>query len=362
MADIIGDSGNNNLSGTPDDDFIDGGAGNDTLNGGTGNDRLFDREGNNILNGGAGNDTLDGGTGDSLDGGVGEDELTLYLADQTAGFRFDGSASTHLRLADGTTARNGETFRVSGGNGNDTLTGAAGDDSLSGGRGNDILNGGAGNDQLLGDDGNDILNGGAGNDILLGRSGNVTLNGGAGDDYLAGVGTYNYTLNGGVGNDTLNGGAVGNDILSGGAGNDSLNGSVGNDTLLGGNGNDILVGGAGNDLLVGGGGTDQFLFDANGIDVIQFFSHNNDIIVLDKTTFTTISSAVGTGFNNASEFAVVGSNSAAETSTADIVYNSMNGSLFYNPNGSVAGFGTGGQFATLANNQFLSSTDFIIQA
>jgi cysteine synthase len=71
---------------------------------------------------------------------------------------------------------------------------------------------------------------------------------------------------------------------------------------------------------------------------------------------------VGTGFSNASEFAVVDSNSAAETSTADIVYNSMNGSLFYNPDGSVAGFGTGGQFATLADNQFLSSTDFIIQA
>ncbi len=101
---------------------------------------------------------------------------------------------------------------------------------------------------------------------------------------------------------------------------------------------------------------------STNIDVIQFFSHNYDIIVLDKTTFTTISSAVGTGFSNKSEFAVVGSKSAAETSTADIVYNSMNGNLFYNPNGSVAGFGTGGQFATLADNRFLSGTDFIIRA
>jgi Ca2+-binding RTX toxin-like protein len=123
-----------------------------------------------------------------------------------------------------------------------------------------------------------------------------------------------------------------------------------------------LVGGAGNDLLVGGGGRDQFLFDAVGIDVIQFFSHNYDMIVLDKTTFTTINSAEGTGFSDKSEFAVVDSNSAAATSTADIVYNSMNGNLFYNPNGSAADFGTGGQFATLADNQFLSSTDFIIQA
>jgi Ca2+-binding RTX toxin-like protein len=331
-ADIIGDNGNNYLFGTPDDDILLGGEGNDYLDG---------REGNDNLNGGAGNDTLNGGTGDSLDGGVGEDFLGLSLADQTAGFRFDGTASTHLTLADGTTARNGETFRVNGGSGNDTLIGA---------EGNDYLDGREGNDYLYGREGNDTLNGGAGNDTLLGGDGN---------DYLYG----------GEGNDTLNGGA-GNDTLNGGAGDDSLDGSVGNDTLLGGDGNDILVGGAGNDLLVGGGGRDQFLFNAYapfttnavGIDVIQFFSHNNDIIVLDKTTFTTISSAVGTGFSNASEFAVVGTNSAAETSTADIVYNSMNGSLFYNPDGSVAGFGTGGQFATLANNRFLSSTDFIIQA
>jgi Ca2+-binding RTX toxin-like protein len=253
-------------------------------------------------------------------------------------------------LADGTTARNGEVFYVNGGSGNDTLIGA---------EGNDYLDGREGNDYLYGREGNDTLNGGAGNDTLLGGDGNDYLYGGEGNDYLYGN----------IGNDTLNGGA-GNDTLNGGAGDDSLDGSVGNDTLLGGDGNDILVGGAGNDLLVGGGGRDQFLFNAYapfttnavGIDVIQFFSHNNDIIVLDKTTFTTISSAVGTGFSNASEFAVVGTNSAAETSTADIVYNSMNGSLFYNPDGSVAGFGTGGQFATLANNRFLSSTDFIIQA
>lgn len=343
MADIIGDNSNNYLFGTPDDD---------------------------IIKGSAGDDSLIGSTGDILDGGVGEDELTLYLAAQTAGFRFNGSASNHLRLGDGTTARNGETFRITGGSGNDTLIGGVGDDSLSGGTGDDTLNGGEGNDQLYASVGNDILNGGAGDDILNGGEGNVTLNGGAGNDYLSGVGTYSYTLNGGAGNDILNGGAVGNDTLNGGVGDDNLSGSVGNDTLLGGDGDDILFGGAGNDLLVDGDGRDQFLFnafapfsrDAIGIDVIQFFSHNYDIIVLDKTTFTTISSAVGTGFSNKSEFAVVGSKSAAETSTADIIYNSMNGNLFYNPNGSEAGFGTGGQFAALADNRFLSGTDFIIRA
>lgn len=336
MADRIGDNGINYLFGTPNDDFLvgtfnndfldgddflDGREGNDTLSSEDGNDTLRSEDGNDTLNGGAGNDELSGGggnlsgdTGDSLDGGVGEDILELFLIDQTAGFRFDGSASTHLRLADGTTARNGETFEVFGGSGNDSL---------------------------FGSDGNDELNGGAGNDTLNGRAGNDTLNGGAG-----------------------------NDTLDGDAGNDTLNGDAGNDTLLGGDGNDILVGSAGNDILVGGGGRDQFLYStgaaftraAVGSDVIQFFSHNYDIIVLDKTTFTTLSSAEGTGFSNSSEFAVVGSNSAAATSTADIVYNSMNGNLFYNSNGSAAGFGTGGQFATLTDNRFLSSTNFIIRA
>ncbi|HEY9830187.1 MAG TPA: hypothetical protein V6D26_06385, partial [Stenomitos sp.] len=52
----------------------------------------------------------------------------------------------------------------------------------------------------------------------------------------------------------------------------------------------------------------------------------------------------------------------ADTSTADIVYNSVNGNLFYNPNGSESGFGTGGLFATLTGAPTLLATDFTIVA
>ncbi|WP_017718627.1 hypothetical protein [Kamptonema formosum] len=52
---------------------------------------------------------------------------------------------------------------------------------------------------------------------------------------------------------------------------------------------------------------------------------------------------------------------AAATSAADIVYNCASGKLFYNQNGTAAGFGTGTQFATLAGNPALAGADFMIQ-
>ncbi len=55
---------------------------------------------------------------------------------------------------------------IDGGVGNDNITGAAGSDKLTGGTGNDTLNGGAGDDILIGGAGNDILIGGSGHDVF----------------------------------------------------------------------------------------------------------------------------------------------------------------------------------------------------
>ncbi|MGB3514419.1 MAG: hypothetical protein WBA93_35450 [Microcoleaceae cyanobacterium] len=41
--------------------------------------------------------------------------------------------------------------------------------------------------------------------------------------------------------------------------------------------------------------------------------------------------------------------------------NSENGNLFYNPNGAEAGFGSGGQFATLTNIPLLEGEDFLLR-
>jgi len=83
-----------------------------------------------------------------------------------------------------------------------TLLGGAGNDSLSGAAGNDRLDGGAGDDLLLGNQGNDTLLGGSGDDRLLGDDGDDVLRGGLGDDGLvSGDGTGSAV--GGPGADRL---------------------------------------------------------------------------------------------------------------------------------------------------------------
>ncbi len=98
-----------------------------------------------------------------------------------------------------------------------------------------------------------------------------------------------------------------------------------------------------------------------GSDIIKDFnSAESDKIVLSKTTFTNLSSVVGDGFSVAEEFAVVDSDAAAATSSAKVVYNSANGQLFYNPDGTTSGFGDGGLFATLENQANLQAEDFVL--
>ncbi|MBE9171333.1 tandem-95 repeat protein [Pleurocapsales cyanobacterium LEGE 06147] len=179
------------------------------------------------------------------------------------------------------------------------------------------------------------------------------------------VSVINSSANG----DTLVGGD-GNDYLDGKEGDDTLIGGNGNDTLIGSEGNDTLSGGAGNDSLDGGSGSDHFIYNTNaafttsavGIDLFSDFTSGTDKILLDKTTFTALTSIAGNGFSVASEFAVVGSDAMAATAGALIVYSSATGNLFYNQNGVTTGLGTGGQFATLSGIPALSANDFVLQA
>ena len=95
--------------------------------------------------------------------------------------------------------------------------------------------------------------------------------------------------------------------------------------------------------------------------IINDFVSGTGKIILGKSVFPSLNSAAGNGFSIPNEFAIVSSNAAA-TSTAEIVYNSGNGSLFHNSNGSVSGFGDGGQFATLTGAPTLVASDFGIVA
>jgi Ca2+-binding RTX toxin-like protein len=124
------------------------------------------------------------------------------------------------------------------------------------------LDGNGGNDTLTGADGNDQLNGGEGDDLILADAGNDQIDGGNGVDHLsfaahAGAATVDLSNTGvqdtGAGFDTirnietLSGSEAGNDTLTGDHGANTLNGLGGADTLAGGEGIDILDGGNGAD-------------------------------------------------------------------------------------------------------------------
>ena len=212
--------------------------------------------------------------------------------------------------------------------------------------------------QITGTRESDILNGTNENNTITGLAGNDTINGRGGDDQIIGS----------RGNDSLYG-KDGNDTLQGRQDNDHLFGGNGNDSLIGGIGRDRFNGGAGNDTLTGGASIDRFIFNTNqeftpedvGVDTITDFVPEQDLILLDKDTFTAITSDSGTGFSVDAEFAIVTSDSDAETSEAFIVYNSNNGKLFYNANGTEVEFGSGGEFANLSNTPSISEDDFFLR-
>jgi Ca2+-binding RTX toxin-like protein len=195
--------------------------------------------------------------------------------------------------------------------------------------------------------------------LLLTGSNPINGTGNGGNNRITGN-AANNNLNGGAGNDTINGGD-GDDILTGFLGSDSLNGGLGDDTLAGNAGNDTLTGAAGVDRFEYRS-TRAFVTSDFGVDTITDFAVNQDRIILSKTTFKALTSGVGNGFSQASNFAVVANNSLVAASNAFIVYSSGTGRLFYNQNGSAAGLGTGDNFAVLSGNPSLTANNFVLVA
>lgn len=359
LAKLAGTSSSDTLTGSQFNDFIDGGAGDDIINPGPGND---------FVDAGAGNDIISGSQGDNIiDGGSGTDKV-VYLGTLSQ-FNVQGDGK-FITVGDNTdtlkdveflefddTVVNTETIgsKFFGSQGDDFYEGKKGNDTMTGENGSDIISGNDGNDFLQGDDGADFLDGGNNDDTLIG---------GSNDDFLVG-GNDNDFIDGGSENDFIDGG-IGADILTGADGEDILRGRTGNDILTGGNGNDVLNGDSGNDTLTGGTNQDSFIFASAssfissdlGVDLISDFSVGIDKIRLSQDTFTALDNNSDGGLLNFN-FAIVTSDSLATSSSAEIVYNSSNGNLYYNQNNAATGFGSGDLFA-IFNGPLdnLSAADF----
>lgn len=125
------------ITGSNENDILDGFSGADTVKGSLGNDTISGSQGPDFLNGNEGDDAVGGGAG----------------------------ADT-----------------VRGGKGNDVVTGGLDDDKVYGDSGNDFVNGNEGNDSVFGGDGNDTLRGEIGDDRITGNAGNDQLFGDLGAD------------------------------------------------------------------------------------------------------------------------------------------------------------------------------------
>lgn len=226
------------IGGGPGDDTITGGPTGDELGGGDDQDVLIGLGGVDNLLGGDGPDLLRGGPrSDDLDGGPGAD--TADYSDATAGVTVDLVAG------------------ASGGSGRDDVVslehvvGSAFADEILG---NSLAN------ELLGRGGNDRINGRGGADAMDGEGGPRDLVSFAGSPSGVTVSLQAATATG-WGDDTLSrferiGGSSGNDRLTGSGDDDELLGGAGSDTLRGLGGADRLRPGPGNDVVRGDPGKD----------------------------------------------------------------------------------------------------------
>lgn len=213
---ITGDTGVDTLRGGDDKDTIAGAAADDTLLGENGDDTLSGGPGADTIDGGPGKDGIDGGTdGDpSLHGGDGDDVLTGGTGIATDRLFGDGGDDQH-------SAGEGDD-EMRGGPGDDTFADDKGADTIDGGEGTidafayaaaanepvtmslnataddgragegdnlldlETLTGGLGDDTISGDGEPNYLNGSGGNDVLEGGGGIDVLRGNLGDDQVRG--------------------------------------------------------------------------------------------------------------------------------------------------------------------------------
>ena len=291
----------------------------DTLNGSVGNDDLYGFGGNDVLNGKAGDDYMEGGEGkDEYNGGTGWDLLSFVDArDRPNALGPISIDFTKAKVTD--QYGNVETFK-----------------SMEGVRGThwgDHMKGSSHDEEFVGFGGRDVIDGKGGIDLVRYHR-DEKFGGGEGVIVDLGAGT---AVDGFGKTDRL----TNIERVQGTQFDDELTGSNAANFLRGDEGNDTLAGGLGNDQLRGGDGLDVFIFNTaldedNNVDDIQDFEASEDLIHLDITIFSALT---GAGALSADAFLAVGAGDDLAATTADqrIIYDAVDGSLYYDADGSGAG-------------------------
>jgi Ca2+-binding RTX toxin-like protein len=262
-------------------EVVEGTAGNDTVNGGGGQtDFLYGNDGDDhvnsqsandefaFLSGGKGDDTLTGAAGtDAFRGDEGDD-----LIDGGAGFdRVSYRLATAGVIVDLTTQGLGRAQTIGADQGKDTLISI---EAATGSKFNDTLTGDTNANNLFGIDGNDSLSGGGGADFLEGGAGNDTLSGKSLGDFVEA--SYEDAKVGAIVNLT-------NAVQAGVAALTAQDGLGGIDTLiniagvLGSDFGDKFFGGDANEFFEPGGGDDTIDGGA-GFDDVDYFSSSDGVV------------------------------------------------------------------------------------
>ncbi len=195
-----------------------------------------------------------------LGGGVGSGAVNVVLDAQDSSLTIRDALDINVKNVNGSSSTQNLSYSVVNANGNTTLSGGAGNDTIVGAlnQSNNITSN-AGNDSVTGGNASDVISAGAGNDVVNGLNGNDTITTAEGNDTVN-LGAGNNVVDTGTGNDSVNDGN-GNSNITTGEGADVVNLGQGNDTVLLGAGadtvnagdnlteGDVITGGADADLL-----------------------------------------------------------------------------------------------------------------
>lgn len=269
-------------------------AGASTVYGGIGDDVLTGGAGNETMYGDVGNDTMNGGTAadaDVYNGGAGTDTVTYAARSAAVTVTVGAGANDGESGETDTVAVDVEIVR--GGTGNDSFTGFTGDQTFYGGAGDDTF--------LMGL----LASTGDGNDTVYGEAGTDTVS------YAARLEAVTVTMLGNTANDGNSGGEldnvrddIENFICPTAAVVCTVTGNTLDNSITGGAGADVLVGGAGDDTFVVGAtagigaGADSFS-GGLGVDTVSFAAFGAVIdVTMDGVASATQSKIIGLDVEN----------------------------------------------------------------